>query len=140
MRAALSKEVTDEMFVKLKDLPSDISHQPYNVLYYFDNRSNTNFCFMICINLMIKYNLDKQEITQRYEQTLRYPERSCIDPHNEILYIIDQWKNWITFNIQTNEWNLDFYSHQGQSGKIQTLFFIPKPLNQLHAIWCDRRG
>ena len=111
--------------------PSFVESTP---VYYFDNG---NFIFIVALDGIYKYDLDKQVIAEFYSYAFGSPHSCCFNPVNRTFYIIDgylQW--WITFNLDTEEWNI-LFEEETNSVTASNLKYIPSPINQIHVIQND---
>ena len=99
-------------------------------IYYFDQ--DTNYIFIIEQSAIIKYNLDTQTISKRYQYlpTFFNHLHAGIDPTKSTIHLVCRLGRWITFNLKTKKWNHSFFQRR------QTVHFkfIPSPINQLHFV------
>eukprot|EP01084_Bolivina_argentea_P152834 266508_1 len=107
-----------------------------------------HFIYAITNHGIIKYDLDKQTIAEQYN----YPHPPTVqdaighvkptvqdaighfNPANGIFYILDEYYEWITFDVNKNKWDMSFYEDEDEEAGNVTFKYIPSPINQLHFI------
>ena len=99
-------------------------------VYYFDQA--TNYIFIIEQSAIIKYNLDTQTISKRYEYfpTVFNHLHADMDTTKSTIHLVCRYGRWIIFNLKTKQWNHSFY----ERNQTVHLKYIPSPINQLHFV------
>ena len=110
-------------------------------IYHYDEKTQTNYIFIIGGSAIIKYNLDKQIIATKdlhHSPFSVWMDRryGCLDPTKNIIYLITGLTTWVTYNLSTRKWNGSFYFDR--NCETAHFKFIPTPINQLHFTMDDK--
>lgn len=108
-------------------------------LYYYDKATKTNYLFIIHRDGIVKYNLDEDNITEKYNQFINneymIKNECCLDPNHHVIYMdIYSEKKIITFNIKSKNWNLNFLNYSHQKPRViygAGLSFLPSPIGEV---------
>lgn len=123
--------------VTLRKPPNPFPTFDVNWASHFYSSDKGNHIYILAREALVKYDLDQQIITEKYEYPTDYGDPyGALNPHTHLIYVIFTYCMWTVFDLKKKAWDVS-YNYDDDDlmpTPIVNFKFIPSPINQLHCM------